>query len=212
MFQFSLRESSPVRVDTQYLCKVTVPRLLIWEALKQWRKRPTLTLQSDLCRQSLAAVRCHMKAVLWETLLQFTVYIFRLSFHPSSHFLSNEQFDNCFNKHLLEREDLYFPLELNLFSTSRLPVYLVHSWCTTYLSHDFSYPSTQLKPWISSWLPQHPSLWPGQMQSCLSYFIQNTTAKMLSLSSFFWLGHLSPCSFQIAAASLLQTQLTHFDS
>lgn len=56
--------------------------------------------------------------------------------------------------------------------------------------------------WFSSCLPQHPSLWPWQMQSCLSYFIQNTTAKMIYLSSFF-----SPHSFQIAAASLVQTQL-----
>lgn len=150
--------------------------------------------------------------MLWKTLLQFTVYIFHLSFQPSSHFLSNEQFENCFSKHLLETDDLCFPLEVDLFSTSRLPVYLAHSCCTTYLSHDFSYPSTQLKLWFSSWLPQHPSLWPWQLQSCLSYFTQNTTAKMISLSSFFWPGHLSPCSFQIAAAPLLQTQLAHFDS
>ena len=96
-----------------------------------------------------------MKAVLWKALLQFTVYVFHLSFHPSSHFLSNEQFDNCFNKHLLETDDLYFPLEVNLFSTSRLPVCLVHSCCTTYLNHGFSYPSTQLKRWFSSWLPHN---------------------------------------------------------
>lgn len=49
-----------------------------------------------------------------------TVYLFHLSFHPSSHFLSNEQFDKYFNKHLVETDDLYFPLEVNLFSTDYL--------------------------------------------------------------------------------------------
>lgn len=180
MLQLSLWDSSPAGADTQYL---SLQCQGCWFEQHWTTKEKTnldLTIRVPQTRSG-SGLLPEESSALKNPVTDCCLPLSPVFFHPSSHLFSNEQFGNCLINACLRQTTC---TEVDLFSTSRLPVYLDQSCCTTYLNHDFSYPSPQLKLQFLHWL-RHRSLWPWQVQSCLSCIIQNTTAKIVSLTSFF---------------------------